>query len=395
MTNAIAPQRSMTTPIDRPRTASLRTARASGANHHIAPVSTAAGTLRYAQCWEDADVLVSALAVRPGGTYVAIASAGDNALAMLASGPARVIALDRDPAQLAALSLRVAAYRALQHEELLALIGSRPHADRPALYARCRPYLNEGARAYWDARAGAIRAGIGGAGRFERYLTLFRTIVLPLIHSDRTVRELLACDDAERARFYDERWDTVRWRLAFRAFFARPAMSALGRDPRFFAHAGGSVSQPLLARIARSLRDDDAGANPYLRWILTGTHGDALPLALRPESFDAIRANLDRLDVRMTSLEDFVDEHDGARIDGWNLSDVFEYVGDAEYASLLARIAAISAPRARLAYWNMLVPRRRPASLAPFLAVREDVAAPLRARDRVPFYGDFVVEAAR
>jgi S-adenosylmethionine-diacylglycerol 3-amino-3-carboxypropyl transferase len=352
-------------------------------------------TLRYAQCWEDADVLVDALAVRPGGTYVAIASAGDNALAMLAAGPARVIALDREPAQLAALALRVAAYRALAHEELLALVGSRAHHDRLALYARCRPLLEDGARTYWDARPDAIRAGIGSAGRFERYLALFRTVVLPLIHSRATVRELLDCEDVERARFYDERWDTLRWRLTFRAFFARPTMSALGRDPRFFAHADGPVSQRLLGRIAHSLRDGDAGANPYLRWILTGEHGDALPLALRPESFDAIRANLDRLDVRRCSLEEFATEYHGAPVDGWNLSDVFEYMDDAAYAALLARIAAISAPRARLAYWNMLVPRRRPEMLAGFLAEREDVAAPLRARDRVPFYGDFVVEEAR
>jgi S-adenosylmethionine:diacylglycerol 3-amino-3-carboxypropyl transferase len=351
--------------------------------------------LRYAQCWEDADVLVGALAVRPGGTYVAIASAGDNALAMLAAGPARVIALDREPAQLAALALRVAAYRTLAHDELLALVGSRPHESRLALYARCRPVLDDDARTYWDARPDAVRAGIGSAGRFEQYLALFRTVVLPLIHSRTTVGELLACDGAERARFYDERWDSVRWRLAFRAFFARQTMSALGRDPRFFAHAGGPVSQRLLARIARSLRDDDAGANPYLHWILTGSHGDALPLALRPESFEAIRANLDRLEVRRASLDEFVDGYDGAPVDGWNLSDVFEYVGEAHYASLLARIAAVSAPHARLAYWNMLVARRRPEALAPFLAARDDVAAPLRARDRVPFYGDFVVEEAR
>jgi len=352
--------------------------------------------LRYAQCWEDADVLVSALAMRPDGIYVAIASAGDNALAMLAGGPARVIALDREPAQLAALALRVAAYRTLAHEELLALVGSRPHGDRLALYARCRPNLDDDARAYWDARTDAIRAGIGGSGRFERYLALFRTVVLPLIHSGRTVRELLACEhDDERARFYDERWDNVRWRLAFRTFFARPVMSALGRDPQFFAQADGPVSKRLLARIARSLRDDDAGSNPYVRWILTGTHGEALPLALRPDSFDLIRANLDRLEIRASSLEAFVDTYAGDPIDGWNLSDVFEYAGEAAYASLLARIAAISSPRARLVYWNMLVPRRRPASLAPFLAARDDVAAPLRARDRVPFYGDFVVEEAR
>jgi S-adenosylmethionine-diacylglycerol 3-amino-3-carboxypropyl transferase len=351
--------------------------------------------LRYAQCWEDADVLVSALAVRPGGTYVAIASAGDNALAMLAAGPARVIAIDREPAQLAALALRVAAYRTLTHPELLGLIGSRPHDDRRALYARCRAELDDDARGYWDARPDAIRAGIGGAGRFEGYLSLFRTAVLPLIHSPSTVRELLACDDAERARFYDERWNSLRWRLAFRAFFARPAMSALGRDPRFFAQADGPVSQRLLVRIARSLRDDDAGANPYLRWILTGAHGAALPFALRADSFDAIRDNLDRLDVRRCSLEEFVAGYDGAAVDGWNLSDVFEYVDEAAYGALLARIAATSSPRARLAYWNMLVARRRPDALAPFLAQREDVAAPLRARDRVPFYGDFVVEEAR
>ena len=96
-----------------------------------------------------------------------------------------MIALDREPAQLAALALRVAAYRTLAHDELLALVGSRAHEDRLALYARCRPALDDDARAYWDGRPDAIRAGIGSAGRFERYLALFRTVVLPLIHSRR------------------------------------------------------------------------------------------------------------------------------------------------------------------------------------------------------------------
>jgi len=134
----------------------------------------------------------------------------------------------------------------------------------------------------------------------------------------------------------------------------------------------------MLARIARSLRDDDAGANPYLRWIFTGAHGIALPLALRPESFDAIRNNLDRLDVRRCSLEEFARDHDGAAVDGWNLSDVFEYVDEAAYGALLARIRDIVAGRA-FGVLEHAVPRRRPAALAPFLAEREDVAAPLRA----------------
>ena len=76
-------------------------------------------TLRYAQCWEDADILLEALDIQPGDRCLSIASAGDNTLSMLASHPGRVIAVDLNPAQLAALELRVAAYRTLSHAELI------------------------------------------------------------------------------------------------------------------------------------------------------------------------------------------------------------------------------------------------------------------------------------
>src|SRR4051812_3358574 len=105
--------------------------------------------VRYAQCWEDADILVEGLGVRPGDVCLSIASAGDNALALLSRSPARVAALALSPAQLACLELRVAAYRKLEHGELLELIGPRPSRRRGELYRRCRPLLSNGARAFW------------------------------------------------------------------------------------------------------------------------------------------------------------------------------------------------------------------------------------------------------
>src|SRR5437660_11583755 len=86
--------------------------------------------IRYAQCWEDADVLVEGLDVRPGDVCLSIASAGDNSLALLTRSPARVIALDLSSAQLACLELPIAAFRELSHPELLELIGSTPRARR-------------------------------------------------------------------------------------------------------------------------------------------------------------------------------------------------------------------------------------------------------------------------
>jgi S-adenosylmethionine-diacylglycerol 3-amino-3-carboxypropyl transferase len=360
-----------------------------------APAALTAGgdVIRYAQCWEDADILLQALDVHPGDTCLSIASAGDNTLALLTRSPRRVLALDLNPAQLACLALRVAAYRVLAHGELLELMGSRPSTRRLDLYARCRPLLTPDVCAFWDARGMAIRAGIGGAGKFERYLALFRERMLPLVHRREIVGRLLAGGSVqERGAFYGREWDTWRWRLLFRIFFSRAVMGRLGRDPSFFAYVEGSVAERLLSRTRYALTELDPAANPYVQWILTGTHASALPYALRPEHFETIRSNLDRLEWRHESLEAYLASAPAAEIDRFNLSDVFEYVAPARYHALLAHLARVGRPGARLVYWNMLAPRRRPAELAHVLRSLDETAGQLHRVDRAFFYSALVIE---
>jgi len=349
--------------------------------------------VRYAQCWEDADVLVKALAPSPGQVCLSIASAGDNALALLSQPGVRVVAVDLNPAQLACLELRVAAYRELNHDELLEFIGSRPSRQRPASYARCRKLLSSGAIAFWDRHGSEIAAGIGGAGKFENYFRLFRTRILPLIHTRARVNQLLAGGDlAQRDHFYSSSWDTWRWRLLFRIFFSRFMMGRLGRDPAFFRYVEGSVAERILARTRYALTALDPAENPYLQWILTGTHTTALPFALRPENFDGIRRQLDNLEWYQGSLEEYLEAHPECRIDGFNLSDIFEYMSPENYQRLLERLLAASRPGARLAYWNMLAPRSRPEALAGRLRPLEDIARELFRQDKAWFYSRLVIE---
>src|SRR5438093_13522356 len=83
--------------------------------------------IRYASVWEDADVLCEALApVAAGGRLLSIASAGDNALALLTLDPLEVVAVDLSAAQIACVELRVAAFRRLEHEPLLGFLGVVP-----------------------------------------------------------------------------------------------------------------------------------------------------------------------------------------------------------------------------------------------------------------------------
>lgn len=348
--------------------------------------------IRYAQLWEDADLLCEALGPRAGARLVSIGSAGDNALALLLLDPSEVVAVDLSAAQVACIRLRVAAWPVLTHEELLELLGFRRSKNRSALLDRALANTDPETAAFWkNLRGPVIAHGVGAIGKFERYFRLFRTRFLPLVHSRRTVAAMFEPRSAEdRTRFLDERWNNLRWRLLLRLFFSRAAMGALGRDPAFFDQVEGSVPDHVARRIRHAFVANDPAGNPYLSWIMTGSHGDTLPLAFRPEHHAMIAARLDRLRIVEGTLESVATP--GAEIDGWNLSDIFEYMSPQAFAETYARILDASAPGARLVYWNMMAPRRVPAALAPRVRQRRDIADPLKARDKAFFYSDFVVE---
>ncbi len=350
--------------------------------------------IRYAQCWEDTDILLDALDIQPGDVCLSIASAGDNTLAMLSQSPARVIAVDINPAQIACLELRVAAYRELSHPELLVLIGSLPGdgAYRISLYHRCRPQLSIVTREFWDKHSRAIVQGIGAAGKFERYLSLFRSI-LPLIHNQDIITEATKeKTEIERHIFYQQHWNNRRWQLFFRIFFSQFILGRLGRHPSFFEYAQKNVAEHLLQRTAYAMTTINPYDNPYLQWIATGQHLTALPYALRPENFEIIRANLDRLEWQCTAIEDLLKNLDCDFIHKYNLSNIFEYMSNQNYETLLRKLIRVGKSSARLAYWNLLVKRSRPEDMKNLLYSLTSEATRLYQQDKAFFYSAFILE---
>jgi S-adenosylmethionine-diacylglycerol 3-amino-3-carboxypropyl transferase len=348
--------------------------------------------IRYAQLWEDADVLLAAMPQAPGATFVSICSAGDNALSLLTLDPARVVALDLSRAQIACLKLRVAAYRALTHDEFLTLMGARA-GERGAPFERVLAALDAETGAFWRARREDVIAyGAGGVGKFERYFRVMRTRLLPFVHARATIDAVFAPrrDRAARQRFLDQRWNNWRWRMLLKLFFSRVTMGRLGRDPAFFDHVEGSVADHVARRIVHAAVDLDPSQNPYLHWILKGGHGEALPRAWRAEHFETIRARLGRLDIRPGALEAFVAT--GEKADGYNLSDIFEYMTPQTAQAVYASILDASRPGARLVYWNMMAPRRLGPAFPGRVARRQGIEEAGKAMDKAFFYSDFVVE---
>jgi S-adenosylmethionine-diacylglycerol 3-amino-3-carboxypropyl transferase len=357
--------------------------------------------IRYAQVWEDPRVLRRGLELRAGEVALSIGAAGDNALALLLDDPAEVWAVDFSPAQVALFELKRAALARLEAEELHAFFGvdakAVPAARRLTLWReKLRDALGVEARAFFEAREQAIAAGLLGSGRFERYFAIFRRFVLPLVQAQSDVRRFLAAGSlAEQRALFRSRWDNRRWRALFRLFFGETLLGRLGRDPSFFAFVEeGDVGGAFLKRAERALCDLPVSDNYFIEWILTGRYSGrlGLPPWLEPENLPTLRARLSRIRLVRSSLEDALAREDAPLFSAFNLSDIFEWMSPADTLHTFRLVLSKSAPGARLVYWNLLVPRRRPDELEAELVPDEEKAAALHAIDRAFFYRDVVVE---
>jgi S-adenosylmethionine-diacylglycerol 3-amino-3-carboxypropyl transferase len=337
--------------------------------------------IRYANSWEDADLLCDALQPAPGKRMLAIASAGDNAFALLAGG-AEVVAADLSAAQLALVELKRTAIRELKDEAVLAFLGVKPSHDRLRVYRG----LDLPPETRVLLKDEDIAHGVIHAGRFENYFRLFRKWVLPLVHTRRDVERLLSPHAPD---FYAREWNTWRWRAMFRLFFSRFVMGRTGRDPEFFRYVEGSVAERIFKRAEYAMTELTPHTNPYLAFIFTGNYRDVLPHYLR--NLEAVRRNVDKL----TLVRGSIDEAAVGSFDGFYLSDIFEYVDPATHAAMYERLLGAANPRARLAYWNLLVPRRVPALFASRVRELREEADALFARDQAFFYSAFVLEEVR
>ena len=195
----------------------------------------------------------------------------------------------------------------------------------------------------------------------------------------------------------------------FGIFFGKLLLGRLGRDPEFFKYVEGSVSSRLRARTEYAFTVLDPSENPYLSYILCGnftraeiretdlSEGSptamALPRYLRPGVLPKVKEHLERLSLYQGTIESAARIGDG--FDGYNLSDLFEYLSPERTAGVYRALVECSRRKARFAYWNMLVPRSCPKELEGKVRHLETLSRELYRRDKAFFYSAFIVDEAQ
>lgn len=349
--------------------------------------------IRYGTVWEDADVLCRALGPgAKGRRLLSIASAGGNALALLTLDPKEVVAVDLNPAQLACLDLRLAAFQALDHAGLLGFLGVTPETRRLQQYGRLRHRLSPASRAFWDAQPAAVDGGVIHAGKLERFLKRYRWLLRHLVHSAAETATLLqVMEEAERRHFFETVWDSWAWRLLNRLAFSKAVLGSQGRDPEFFRHAGDDVTSGPRRRLDAAMLRRSAPRNPYLTYHLTGNYSaKALPTFLRAGHFKAIRSRSGRVTLHLGRAEEAP-----GKFQGFNLSNIFEYMDPAQHLATYRALVKKAMPGGRLAYWNLHVERRCPPTELGRVRPLDKLALSLHRRDQCWPYRSFQVDERR
>ena len=104
--------------------------------------------IRYANCWEDPELLLKGLRLEENKKILSVGSAGDNSFSLLITNPELLVAVDVNQTQLFLIELKKVCFQQMEREEMLSFLGFTPSEIRlnnfeflkSSLSCSCRNY---------------------------------------------------------------------------------------------------------------------------------------------------------------------------------------------------------------------------------------------------------------
>jgi S-adenosylmethionine-diacylglycerol 3-amino-3-carboxypropyl transferase len=363
--------------------------------------------LVYPQIWEDPEVDLKALSLKPGARIVAIASGGCNVLSYLTADPASILAVDLNRAHVALTRLKLAAISQLpSHFAFHRFFGEADARANVKAYRRfVRFTLDAESRRYWEGRGllGRRRITLFKRG-FYRHGLLGRFIGaahwVARLHGVDPRKMVLAQTRDEQERIFEAVFSPlfdrplVRWLTSMKA-----SLYGLGIPPaQYEALAGGETMANVLRARLRRLACAFPLSDNYFAWQAFGRRYSSaakgpLPPYLRRDNFEAIRSRAGRVKVVRGSVTQALTECHAGSLDAYVLLDAQDWMTDAQLNALWAEITRTARPGAgvvfRTAAEPTLLDGRVDAGILERWTYDAEQSRALAAEDRSSIYGGF------
>ncbi len=365
--------------------------------------------LVYPQIWEDPDLDMEAMALRPDHRIVTIGSGGCNMLAYLSRAPASIDVVDLNPHHVALNRLKLAAFKHLPaHEDLVRFLAMPNEKTNSEMFDRhLVPVLDEATRRYWNRRKlGRRRVTVfdrniyktGLLGRFigaAHLLARLHGVKLDELTRARSLEDQRAFFEAQIAPLFEK--PVVRWITG-----RKSSLFGLGIPPQQYDELAsvaddGSIAPVLKHRLEKVACHFPMGEN-YFAWQAFARRygaeeGGPLPTYLKPEHHAVIRASVDRVNVHHASFTELLAGEPAASRDRYVLLDAQDWMTDGQLVALWQEITRTARPGARVIFRTAaersIVEGRLPPSIRQEWHYFEEDSRRFAALDRSAIYGGF------
>lgn len=316
-------------------------------SRHLADGLAAAGPL-WVQTEEDIETSVTALgSALQGGRVLCVASGGCSIVGFLLAGASAVVTVDINEAQLRIARLKLSSLERLAPADWRRLWMEDSPVQRAAVYGNLRPHLAPPDRRWFDTWLPTVPQGVPlvDAGGMEGVGSEIKR-TRPAMHE--ALREWLQSQASapppleEVARLVAD----LRHERSLRHF--APAESLQGDNA-----VAGEMKAHFEARFRYLLKALPVHGNPYLAHMLLGTYpASALPPYLAvPER---LRAWTRAVEFHCGDLADIVEAFGSGTLHGADISNVGDYLPQAEWERLFAALHRALKPGSAVVHRNFV-----------------------------------------
>ena len=325
--------------------------------HHVRHMTN--GAILYSTSDEDSHTEVKGLRIRPTDSVLSVTGSGCRSLALLESGPRRLVSVDANPVQNYVLELKAAAMRQLSLSEYLCFIGFEPgqRRDRLLVFEELREHLSPPALEFWHESLMAVRRGLLYSGAHEKFYAAW---IAPLIVASRRrqLRDLHNFTQVEaQSLYFESEWLTPAWERAVR-MLARPRLiRILLDDPSYFERVdkGSELADYINNGLRRTFRRHLASDVDLFGLLCTGRYWDPknVPFYMRPANYERIKSHLDALEIVTAPLGTYLAQQEEATFGAYSLSDVTGWMPHEDLVAILREVGRTAVPGARIVYRDL------------------------------------------
>jgi S-adenosylmethionine-diacylglycerol 3-amino-3-carboxypropyl transferase len=322
--------------------------------------------LVYPQIWEDPDLDMQAMELEPHHRIVTIGSGGCNMLAYLSRSPASIDVVDLNPHHIALNKLKLAAFRHLPaRADLIRFLAKSGETSNSEAFDRfLSANLDDTTRDYWNGRTFGRRRvtvfdrNIYKTGLLGRFIGAAH--LLARVHGIDLTGLAKAQSLDEQRQFFDHKIaplfekPVVRWITS-----RKSSLFGLGIPPQQYDELASLAADNSIAPVLRHRLEKLACHFPmqenYFAWqAFARRYADEgegpLPTYLKPEHYEAIRANVDRVSVHHASFTELLAGKPAASRDRYVLLDAQDWMTDQQLNDVWSEISRTARDGARVIF---------------------------------------------